>query len=176
MSNPEDYQPDPDDLTRAQLAETDPMWRAVADTLDEWLHRMHGITSGQHNAGVFLEWLALNGYEVVAKTALPSLAELLPVAVDESRAWQPPTVTVATAKQPALVTASWTHRPRDWAAGVVLRTACGGDVGEGFRVVDLAGLTPLTEGVPLPSLCTVCWASTIASGVCLPLGLIRGTA
>lgn len=70
-------EPEPDDLPREQLADHSDMWRAVADTLDEWLHRMHGITSGSHNAGAFLDFLALEGYEVVAKPALPTIDELL---------------------------------------------------------------------------------------------------
>ena len=74
----DDYpEPDLDDLTREQLAEYDPLARAVADTLDEWLYRMHGITAGLHNAGAFLEFLVLRGYQVTAVEPVPSLEELL---------------------------------------------------------------------------------------------------
>lgn len=52
---------DLDDLTRADLP-TDA--RAVADTLDEWLVRMHGIHSGGHFVGAFLDFLGERGYEV----------------------------------------------------------------------------------------------------------------
>lgn len=79
MTDWDDYpEPHLDDLTREQLAEYDPMARAVADTLDEWLHRMHGITAGLHNAGAFLEFLALHGYTVTAMEPVTPLEELLP--------------------------------------------------------------------------------------------------
>lgn len=79
MINPEDYEPDPDDLTREELAEHNPMWRAVADTLDEWLHRMHGVTSSNHFAGSFLDWLAMNGYRVEPIDPGPPIEEVLAV-------------------------------------------------------------------------------------------------
>jgi hypothetical protein len=37
---------------------------AVADTLDEWNHRAHGITSSAHHAGLFLDLLADRGYRI----------------------------------------------------------------------------------------------------------------
>lgn len=79
MINPEDYEPDPDDLARGELAEYDPMWRAVADTLDEWLFRMHGVISSHHNTGCFLDLLVLQGYDVVKREDLPPIEELLAV-------------------------------------------------------------------------------------------------
>lgn len=75
--------PEPDDLTREQLAEHDPMWRAVADTLDEWLSRLHGVTSSHHNTGAFLDFLALQGYQVTAiPKPLPDFATLVPGYLD----------------------------------------------------------------------------------------------
>ena len=50
-----------DDLNRADLPV---MPKAVSDTLDEWLWRMHGVMSGGHHVGVFLEWLHGRGYYV----------------------------------------------------------------------------------------------------------------
>ena len=57
---------DLDDLKRDELPE---MPKAVADTLDEWLWRMHGIASGGHYVGVFLKWLKRNGYEITPAAA-----------------------------------------------------------------------------------------------------------
>jgi hypothetical protein len=37
---------------------------AVADTLDEWIHRAHGLTSSAHGAGLFLDLLAEHGYRI----------------------------------------------------------------------------------------------------------------
>lgn len=83
--DPDDWpDPEPDDLLREQLAEANPMWKAVADTLDEWLMRMHGITSGRHNAGAFLEFLALEGYEVVRFSDMPSIEQLLAPAATQA--------------------------------------------------------------------------------------------
>lgn len=75
---PDHPEPEPDDLTRAQLAEYDPMWSAVADTLDEWMIRMHGIMSSHHNAGLFLELLALQGYRVERMEPPTPVEQLLP--------------------------------------------------------------------------------------------------
>lgn len=80
MTNPEDFEPDLDTLTRAQLHELG-MPGEVADVLDDWLHRNHGMISGRHYAGDFLEALATAGYRVEAIEA-PSFEELLPAAVD----------------------------------------------------------------------------------------------
>lgn len=79
-TEPMDYpDPDPDDLTRDELAETYPAVYAVALALDEWLHREHGILSSRHHAGAFLDYLALQGYEVVEKPPVPPLSDLLPI-------------------------------------------------------------------------------------------------
>lgn len=78
VSNPEDYEPDPDDLTRAELAELAHLpYGAVAEALDAWLARNHGILSSHHHAGDFLDELAARGWEVVPKPPVPSLDELL---------------------------------------------------------------------------------------------------
>src|SRR5690242_1799886 len=53
--------PDLDNLTREQLPEDA---RAVADALDDWVCRRHGILSSHHGAGLFLKLLAEEGYEV----------------------------------------------------------------------------------------------------------------
>lgn len=82
MGEPYEPDTDPDDLRREELAEHDPMWAAVADTLDEWLHRLHGITSSNHHAGSFLEWLAANGYRVTPIPAGPPIETLLPPSSD----------------------------------------------------------------------------------------------
>lgn len=80
-------EPDLDDLTREQLAEYEPSARAVADALDEWLHRMHGVTSSHHHAGAFLEFLALHGYTVTAMEPVTPLDKLLPPATDGPALW-----------------------------------------------------------------------------------------
>jgi hypothetical protein len=65
MINPEDYQPDPDDLTRAELAELAHLpWSDVADVIDEWNHRLHGVTSGSHGVGLFLDLLNEAGWHL----------------------------------------------------------------------------------------------------------------
>lgn len=80
-TNPEDFQPDPDDLTRDQLAEHAHLpWSAVAETLDEWNHRAHGVSSSHHNAGLFLRLLHESGWQVV-RAVLPA-APLLPPPTD----------------------------------------------------------------------------------------------
>lgn len=73
IANPEDYEPDPDDLTRAQLAESDPMLSAVAETLDDWLVAHHGILSSHHNAGHFWTLLHERGYRIVENEVFPPL-------------------------------------------------------------------------------------------------------
>lgn len=75
----DEYEPEPDDLTRAQLAEHDPMWSALAVVLDEWLLRQHGVTSGSHGVGLFLELLSFDGYRIEPIDPGPPLDELLPV-------------------------------------------------------------------------------------------------
>jgi hypothetical protein len=44
-----------------------PMPRAVSDVMDEWLLREHGMTSGRHHIGHFLDLLYDRGYIVVKK-------------------------------------------------------------------------------------------------------------
>lgn len=60
---------DPDTLLREQLGEHNPMWAALADCLDEWNYRMHGLMSGRHSIGLFL-WLlehhGEHGWRIVA--------------------------------------------------------------------------------------------------------------
>jgi hypothetical protein len=70
--DPEDL----DTLTRADLAELDGPAYTVACVLDEWRARLHGITSGQHGAGLFLDLLAAEGWRVT-QTDVPSLETLL---------------------------------------------------------------------------------------------------
>ena len=53
-----------DHLIRDNLA---PQARAVADTLDDWIMRRFGKTSSHHGAGLFLDLLADEGYQVVPK-------------------------------------------------------------------------------------------------------------
>lgn len=77
MTEPREHDDlEPDDFIRSQLPEQNEMWAAVADTLDEWLHRLHGITCSKHNAGAFLDWLALRGYRVEAIEPPIDYAEL----------------------------------------------------------------------------------------------------
>ncbi|TDD37851.1 hypothetical protein E1287_07280 [Actinomadura sp. KC06] len=82
--NPEDYEPDGealDRMTRAQLAELPGPERTVADVLDEWNRREHGVISSSHGAGLFLDLLAAEGYRVTPIDA-PDLSELLPPPTD----------------------------------------------------------------------------------------------
>lgn len=53
-----------DDLTRDELAERDGPGYAVACVLDEWKQRLHGLTSSDHGAGLFLDLLAIEGWRV----------------------------------------------------------------------------------------------------------------
>lgn len=84
MSYP--LEPDVDDdldmLTRAELAELPGPARAVADVLDEWTIRRHGIASSHHGAGLFLDLLAAEGWRVEPIDPGPPLDELLPPSVD----------------------------------------------------------------------------------------------
>jgi len=46
-----------------------PQARAISDTLDEWLSRLHGIISSWQNPDAFLAWLEMRGWTVVSVTA-----------------------------------------------------------------------------------------------------------
>ncbi len=48
-----------------------PLERAVSDTLDEWLVRMHGITTSHTHPRDFLAWLRDNDHEVVPAGETP---------------------------------------------------------------------------------------------------------
>lgn len=74
---------DLDRLRRAQLGDTElgPMPAVLAGVLDDWLFQQHGVTSGSHGVGLFLDLLAADGYQVTA-TAAPDFAELLPPSPD----------------------------------------------------------------------------------------------
>lgn len=52
-------------------ADLPPLERAVSDTLDEYLVRMHGIMSSWAHPDYFLEWLGKRGYTVVAAEGHP---------------------------------------------------------------------------------------------------------
>lgn len=56
-----------DSLARAELAVADPRVAAVAGVMDDWLRRVHGVTSSSHDAGLLLDLLADEGYAVVEK-------------------------------------------------------------------------------------------------------------
>jgi hypothetical protein len=76
MINPEDFQPDPDDLTRGELAELAHLpWPDLAATLDEWKSRLHGVHSSAHGVGLFLDLLGEHGWEITRK---PSPVRLPP--------------------------------------------------------------------------------------------------
>lgn len=57
-----------DALPRAELADVDPMWSDVAGVLDDWLFRSHGVYSGSHGVGLFLDLLAAGGTGCTAST------------------------------------------------------------------------------------------------------------
>lgn len=70
--DPDGYEPDGaalDRMTRAQLAELHGPERAVADILDDWLRREHGVISSSHGVGMFLDLLAEAGYQIMPITA-----------------------------------------------------------------------------------------------------------
>jgi hypothetical protein len=77
--NPEDYEPEPDDLTRAELAELAHLpWSDLAETLDEWNIRLHATHSSAHGVGLFLDLLNERGWRVVPLPAAASIGDLLP--------------------------------------------------------------------------------------------------
>jgi hypothetical protein len=66
--NAEDYEPEPDDLARAELAELAHLpWSDLADVLDEWNQRLHGVLSSAHGVGLFLDLLGERGWEITRK-------------------------------------------------------------------------------------------------------------
>jgi hypothetical protein len=54
---------------------------ALVDVLDEWLLTQHGMTSGAHCVGAFLDLLAAEGYQVTP-TPPAEFADLLPPSPD----------------------------------------------------------------------------------------------
>lgn len=83
MSEPQEHEPDLDELRRDQLHELAGPAGTVADVLDEWVterfgedHRA-GWEPGAHGVGHFLELLADKGYRVEPIGPVPSLADLL---------------------------------------------------------------------------------------------------
>ncbi len=75
--------PDLDRMPRAELRETElgDMPGDVAEALDDWLHRNHGVLSSSHNVGDFLDELAARGYRVT-KIEVPTFDDLLPASTD----------------------------------------------------------------------------------------------
>lgn len=69
---------DLDTLTRADLAERDGPAYTVACVLDDWNRRLHGVISGHHGAGLFLDLLAVEGWRVTPIGPLLTLDQLLP--------------------------------------------------------------------------------------------------
>jgi len=53
-----------DDLPRGELDQAN---AALAEVLDEWLMRLHGLSSSAHGVGLFLDLLDDAGYKVTAK-------------------------------------------------------------------------------------------------------------
>lgn len=77
-TEPQEVDPELDDLTRAQLAEIGGAPAAVARVHDQWLRAHHGILgSSGHWAGDFLDLLAAEGYQVVP-IEVPEFAAVLP--------------------------------------------------------------------------------------------------
>lgn len=82
MINPEDFEPDLDDVPRSGLREFGDMPGDVADVLDQWLFEQHGVASSHHGVGSFLEALAAVGYRVTPIDRGPSFEELLPASTE----------------------------------------------------------------------------------------------
>jgi hypothetical protein len=77
-SEPQEVDPDLDDLTAAQLAELSGPAATVAGVLGDWLWLTRKIApSGHHSVGTFLELLAAEGYRVT-KIEAPAATDLLP--------------------------------------------------------------------------------------------------
>jgi hypothetical protein len=49
--------------------ELPPLERAVSDTLDEYLHRLHGTVTSWADPCLFMEWLEGRGYKIIKATA-----------------------------------------------------------------------------------------------------------
>lgn len=73
----DDYE-DIDVLPRSELAEFAGPAYTVACVLEDWSRQHNGVISGNHGAGLFLDLLAAEGYQVTPIGPLPSLDELLP--------------------------------------------------------------------------------------------------
>lgn len=92
MSDPiEPPDPDIDSLTRADLREWAhmPELAAVADVLDEWMLRAHGVTSSAHNVGLFLDLLAAEGYRV-GPIETATLLDVMPDVDDDGPDYRDP--------------------------------------------------------------------------------------
>lgn len=78
------YETDLDSLRRDQLRETEygDMPGDLAEVLDDWLHREHGVLSSHHRVGSFLEELAARGYRVTRIDPGPPIEQLLPASTD----------------------------------------------------------------------------------------------
>ncbi len=72
-----------DRLPRAELGNTElgPMPAVVAFVLDDWMFTQHGVLSGHHGVGVFLDLLAAAGYRVTP-IAAPRFDDLMPPSPD----------------------------------------------------------------------------------------------
>ncbi|MEO3929255.1 hypothetical protein ABGB07_36200 [Micromonosporaceae bacterium B7E4] len=66
--------PDATEFDRLKRAELPEPQGTIANVLDEWLHRCHGLLSGSHNVGMFLELLAEEGLTVSEQTPIPAEA------------------------------------------------------------------------------------------------------
>ena len=62
-------------------ADLPPLERAVSDTLDEYLARLHGIMSSWAGPQEFLEWLRGRGYEVIERSLLQGAADAVDTAI-----------------------------------------------------------------------------------------------
>jgi hypothetical protein len=80
-TEPQEVDPDLDTLDRSQLAELAGPASAVAEVLDEWRHRLHGIISSEHGVGLFLDLLAARGFRVEPIEA-PAFADVLSAPTD----------------------------------------------------------------------------------------------
>ncbi len=81
--HPDDlHEPDLDGLTRDALRELGGPPAALVDVLDDWLLREHGVLSGSHCVGSFLDLLAAEGYRVTPIDPGPTFEELLPASPD----------------------------------------------------------------------------------------------